>query len=66
MRSYMYAYGYRQVGLARGTVDTVDLSRRPCEKCDTCSVTCASGFDIRDRILDIARLKDVPEEFLRA
>jgi uncharacterized protein len=66
MRSYMYAYGYRNVEQARHTLNTVDVSGKPCEKCDVCNVTCISGFDIKDRIQDIVRLKDVPLEFIRA
>lgn len=66
MRSYMYAYGYRNVEHARYTLDTVDISGKPCERCDTCRVACTAGFDIRDRVLDIVRLKDVPLEFIRA
>jgi len=66
MRSYMYAYGYRNAEQARHTVNTVDVSGKPCEKCDVCSVACTSGFDIKDRIQDIVRLKDVPLEFIRA
>lgn len=66
MRSYMYAYGYRNIGHARHTLDTADVSGRPCEKCDVCRVTCTSGFDLKDRILDIVRLKDVPLDFFRA
>ena len=66
MRSYMYAYGYRNVEHARYTLDTVDISGKPCERCDTCSVACTSGFDIKDRVLDIVRLKDVPLDFIRA
>lgn len=66
MRSYMYAYGYRNVGQARHTLDTVDVSGKPCEKCDVCRVACVAGFDIKDRIQDIVRLKDVPLEFLKA
>jgi predicted aldo/keto reductase-like oxidoreductase len=66
MRSYMYAYGYRNVEQARHTLDTVDVSGRLCDKCDVCSVTCASGFDIKDRIQDIVRLKNVPLEFIKA
>jgi hypothetical protein len=41
------------------------MSRDPCGKCDVCSVACASGFDVKDRIRDIARLKAVPAVFLR-
>jgi predicted aldo/keto reductase-like oxidoreductase len=66
MRSYMYAYGYRNIEHARHTLNTVDVSGKPCEKCDVCSVTCIAGFDIKDRIQDIIRLKDVPWEFIRA
>jgi len=66
MRSYMYAYGYRNVEHARHTLDTADVSGKPCEKCDVCRVACTSGFDIKDRILDIVRLKDVPLDFFKA
>jgi len=66
MRSYMYAYGYRNVEQAWHMLNTVDVSGNPCEKCVVCSVACTSGFDIKDRIQDIIRLKDVPLEFIRA
>jgi predicted aldo/keto reductase-like oxidoreductase len=65
MRSYMYAYGYRDAAQARHVLDTVEMSADPCGKCEVCSVSCASGFDVRERIQDIARLKAVPFEFLR-
>jgi uncharacterized protein len=66
MRSYMYAYGYRNVRQARQTLDTVDVCGRPCDQCGACRVTCASGFDVKDRVQDILRLKDVPLEFIEA
>jgi predicted aldo/keto reductase-like oxidoreductase len=66
MRSYMYAYGYRNVEHARYTLDTAGVSGKPCEKCDVCRVTCTSGFDVKDRIRDIIRLKDIPLDFFRA
>jgi hypothetical protein len=66
MRSYMYAYGYRSLEHARHTLDTVDISGQPCAKCDVCRVTCTAGFDVKDRIQDIVRLKDVPLDFIRA
>jgi predicted aldo/keto reductase-like oxidoreductase len=65
MRSYMYAYGYRDAVQARHTLDSVGMTGDPCAKCDVCSVACASGFDVKTRVLDIVRLKDVPLEFLR-
>ena len=65
MRSYMYAYGYRNAAQARYTLDMVEMSADPCGKCEVCGVACAQGFDVRERVRDIARLKAVPVEFLR-
>jgi len=65
MRGYMYAYGYRSAAQARYVLDTVEMSGDPCGKCDVCGVRCASGFDVRERVRDIVRLKAVPFEFLR-
>jgi predicted aldo/keto reductase-like oxidoreductase len=66
MRSYMYAYGYKNASQAYLNMATVDLSGKPCEKCESCSVNCSSGFDVKNKIMDIARLKDVPKDFLKA
>jgi predicted aldo/keto reductase-like oxidoreductase len=66
MRSYMYAYGYRDLDHAQYTLNQANLATNSCDKCDVCSVNCATGFDVKNRIQDIARLKDVPGEFLRA
>ena len=65
MRSYMYAYGYRNAAQARAMLDLVEMSGDPCANCDMCSVACATGFDVRERVRDIARLRSVPKEFLR-
>jgi len=64
MRSYMYAFGYNNPAKARKTLDTIDLAYVPCTDCDSCRVICASGFDIKRKVTDIERLKDVPKEFL--
>ncbi len=64
MRSYMYAYGYKNMQKARETLDSMNLASIACESCDTCTVKCARGFNVKERILDIARLRDVPESFL--
>lgn len=64
MRSYMYAYGYKNLEQAKLTLDSIDLSTVACNNCSTCTVKCASGFDVKGKILDIARVKDIPEEFL--
>jgi predicted aldo/keto reductase-like oxidoreductase len=65
MRSYMYAYGYRNMEHARHTLIEADFSGKPCENCDICKVKCIAGFNVKERILDISRLKDVPKEFLK-
>lgn len=66
MRSYMYAYGYKNTNQAWHTISGVDISGKPCEKCSACNINCTAGFDIRKKILDISRLKDVPAEFVQA
>ncbi|MFC1492325.1 4Fe-4S dicluster domain-containing protein [candidate division KSB1 bacterium] len=64
MRSYMYAYGYEQPAKARETLSYSGLTGDPCSDCPECSVECASGFDVKKKVTDIARLNDVPQEFL--
>jgi predicted aldo/keto reductase-like oxidoreductase len=66
MRSYMYAYGYKNTAQAWHTLSSVELLGNPCEKCTTCSVNCTANFDIKNKITDIARLKDVPRDFVHA
>jgi predicted aldo/keto reductase-like oxidoreductase len=66
MRSYMYAYGYKNTSQAFHNMASIDLSGKPCEKCGSCNVYCTAGFDVRNKITDIARLQEIPEEFLKA
>jgi predicted aldo/keto reductase-like oxidoreductase len=66
MRSYMYAYGYRNTAQAWHTLAEVDITGKPCENCEKCNINCTAGFDIRNKILDISRLKDVPGDFIKA
>jgi uncharacterized protein len=66
MRSYMYAYGYRNLEHARHTLAEADYPGNPCSKCEVCNVNCIAGFNIKERIADISRLKDVPKEFLKS
>ena len=65
MRSYMYAYGYRNLEHARKTLCSTGIHSFPCTGCNPCNVQCQMGFDVRTKILDIARLQDVPEDFIR-
>ena len=64
MRSYMYGHAYKNREAAQSLLLALDLPRTPCGDCDTCPVVCAKGFDVRARIRDIVRLRDVPREFL--
>ena len=65
MRAYMYTYGYRETAMAREVVLASDLhSSSPCSDCDECTVRCPRGFNVAARISDVARLRDVPAEFL--
>ncbi len=66
MRSYMYAYGYRNTRLAKANLDDAGFDGTSCESCSSCSVKCSAGFDIRGKIRDISRLREVPDEFLSA
>jgi predicted aldo/keto reductase-like oxidoreductase len=66
MRSYMYAYGYKNLHHAHQTLNMVNLSRNACDKCEVCAVNCRAGFNLKTKIQDIARLKAVPEDFLMA
>jgi predicted aldo/keto reductase-like oxidoreductase len=64
LRSYMYVYGHRNLAAARDALDGLDLGRLACETCGRCTVNCAMGFDVRDRIQDVARIRHVPEDFV--
>ena len=64
MRSYMYAYGYQKPSKAKETLQLVDKARIKCNECSSCDIDCSMGFNIRKKITDIARIKDIPDEFL--
>jgi len=64
MRAYMYAYGYRQPALAQSLVASLDLPPQVCEDCSSCPVICLNQWNVRGKICDIVRLRDVPSDFL--
>jgi hypothetical protein len=64
MRAYMYTYAYRNLPLAQETLLSLGLPQRICEDCESCLVKCSVGFDIPQKIRNIMRLRDVPEDFL--
>ena len=64
MRSYMYAYGYKNLQAAKEALNQRQISRIACSDCDSCNVRCAMGFDVRERALSLSKIQDVPESFL--
>lgn len=64
MRSYMYNYGYSFPAKARDTVVALGISDDPCSGCTDCTVNCPEGFDVKTKITNIARIQNVPNEFL--
>jgi predicted aldo/keto reductase-like oxidoreductase len=64
MRSYMYAYGYRNLASAKVALDSVGLEGMPCDDCLSCSIDCRMGFDVKGKIKDIARLRELPGDFV--
>ena len=63
MRAYMYIYGYRKPAMAQELVVSLDLPTF-CEDCGQCPVKCSIGFDVPRKIRDVARLQNVPTEFI--
>jgi predicted aldo/keto reductase-like oxidoreductase len=64
MRSYMYAFGHRQPRKARDTLRSWTPTDVSCRSCGECKVECSLGFDVKSRALDIARILEVPKDFL--
>lgn len=64
MRGYMYNFGYQFPSKARELVDELAIGANPCGECGSCTVKCSSGFDVAGRINSIARISNVPKEFL--
>ena len=63
MRSYMYAYGYRNLQAAHELVGSLEIEGDPCGSCASCTAVCAKGFDVADRVRDISRLRALPGDF---
>jgi aldehyde:ferredoxin oxidoreductase len=64
MRAYMYAYGYSNPAMAKALLTEIEASSDPCRDCTGCPVNCVKNFRVREKISDIARLVNVPGEFL--
>lgn len=64
MRAYMYMYGYRQPALAHSLLKSLELPSKGCEECSRCRVQCQNGWKVSEKICDIVRLREVPQDFL--
>jgi predicted aldo/keto reductase-like oxidoreductase len=65
MRAYMYVYDYRNLDMARDLVVSLGLPSGVCgEECTRCPVRCSVGFDVREKIRDIVRVREIPPEFI--
>ncbi len=60
MRAYMYAYGYGNLPMASELLSQTAVEADPCTGCDVCSAECVKGFNLRNKITDITRLRNVP------
>ena len=65
MRAYMYAYGYKDLNKSATTLSGYNSDKaEQCNLCPVCNVQCKSGFNVRERINDINRLRTVPTDLL--
>jgi predicted aldo/keto reductase-like oxidoreductase len=65
MRAYMYVYDYRNLEMARDLVVSLGLPSGVCgEGCSRCPVRCSVGFNVREKIRDIVRIRQIPPEFI--
>lgn len=64
MRGYMYTYGYGEPSRGRSLVLKNGITETTCIDCVICMVKCSMGFPVNDRIRDIARLRNISDDFL--
>jgi predicted aldo/keto reductase-like oxidoreductase len=64
MRAHMYLHGYRNLVAAQDLVLSLALPLETCGDCGACPVTCANRWNLKDRVRDIVRLRDVPAGFV--
>jgi predicted aldo/keto reductase-like oxidoreductase len=64
MRSYMYAYGYKNLSAAKDAFRMSRVTGSDCDGCEVCRIDCKMGFAVKNNIEDIARIQSVPDDFL--
>lgn len=64
MRSFMYAYGYKNLSNAKQTFNLSGIDSKACANCSTCKVDCPMGFNIKDKLASIKQITSIHDEFL--
>ena len=64
MRAYMYAYGYGSLPMASELLSQSVVEADPCTGCEVCTSECVKGFNLKNKISDIARLRNVPRDLI--
>jgi predicted aldo/keto reductase-like oxidoreductase len=64
MRSYMYAYGYKNLQAAKEALAMANIKAIECTECDVCQVKCTEGFEIKARAVDVMKVSEIPGRFL--
>ncbi len=64
MRAHMYLYGHRNLVAAQDLVLSLALPGDVCGDCGACRVACLNGWNLKDRVRDVVRLRDVPASFV--
>jgi uncharacterized protein len=64
MRAYMYLYGYRNLVEAQDLLLSLNLPANPCGDCGSCPVECLNRWNVSERLRNVVRLRDVPQEFI--
>ncbi|MBE0667846.1 MAG: hypothetical protein IH593_09275 [Bacteroidales bacterium] len=52
------------MALASDLLTETGVNADPCRECESCTAECVKGFDIRNKLTDIARLTAVPLDFI--
>jgi hypothetical protein len=60
----MYAYAYQKPAKAKRVLQNLDANLLTCRECSSCAVDCQMGFAVAEKIRDIRRLLDIPDDFL--
>ena len=64
MRAYMYNFGYQQPSLSKAALNELSISETECSDCLHCTAHCPSGFKIKEKMMAILPVMNVPDLFL--